>query len=202
MFGLFDILVWDNPDVDSTKPHRYFYRFKSRIRSSPSSIEEKGRSAETGQKQTILHYNEGATFIASTNLQVDVQIARQMLDIMTLGYLPPNIEYDRIAEYWTDTNLFNGIGLDNISQTSIEMMVATLCRDKEDLSKPFRHRLRDKASTDKTGWKMINIRLLPRYSDLFASLISGNPRGNIVSVISQQKQGKQQKESPIEKAII
>jgi hypothetical protein len=201
MFGLFNILVWRTPDIDDEKPKKYFYKFKSRIRTVPSSIEE-GKRDENGAKQTVLHYNEGATFIVTTNLQKSIDVARQMLDIMTRGYLPNIIPYDEIAAYWTDVNIYNGVSLDTMSQISIEMMVATLCRDPDDLSRPFRHRLRDDPGIGQHDWKILNIQRLPRYSDAWASLISGDPRGNLVSVISRQRQGKKQRESPIEKAVI
>jgi hypothetical protein len=201
MFGLFNILVWETPDIDDETPKKYFYKFKGRIRSVPSSIEENSRD-DTGQKQTILHYNEGATFIVTTNLQASIDVARQMLDIMTMGYLPNIIPYEEIAAYWTDVNTYNGISLNAISQTSIEMMVATLCRDPADMSRPFRHRIREDPKISPYDWKILNIRRLPRYSNAWASLISGDPRGNLVSVISKQRQGKSQRESPIEDVVM
>jgi hypothetical protein len=201
MFGLFNILVWETPDIEDETPKKYFYKFKSRIRTVPSSIEE-GKRNEEGAKQTILHYNEGATFIVTVNLQKSIDVARQMLDIMTWGYLPNIIPYEEIAAYWTDVNIYNGVNLDTMSQISIEMMVATLCRDPDDLSRPFRHRLRDDPKIDHHAWKILNIKRLPRYSDTWSSLISGDPRGNLVSVISRQRQGKKQRESPIEKAVL
>jgi hypothetical protein len=201
MFGLFNIFVWSTPDIDNETPKKYFYKFKSRIRSIPSSIEE-GKRDERGKKQTVLHYNEGATFIVTLHLQVSIDVARQMLDIMTLGYLPNVIPYEDIASYWTDVNIYNGVNLSAISQTSVEMMVATLCRDPDDMSRAFRHRLRDDPKTNPYAWKILNVRRLPRYSDTWASLISGDPRGNLVSIISRERDGKPQRESPIEKAII
>jgi hypothetical protein len=201
VFGLFNILVWKTPDVDDETPIKYFYKFKSRIRSIPSSIEEGGRD-ENGKKQIILHYNEGATFIVTVNLQTTIDVARQMLDIMTMGYLPNIIPYNEIAAYWTDVNTYNGVSLSAMSQICVEMMVATLCRDPDDMSRPFRYRLREDPKISQHAWKILNIRRLPRYSDAWASLISGDPKSNIVSVISRQRQGKPQHESPIENAVI
>jgi hypothetical protein len=187
--------------MEDETPKKYFYKFKSRIRTVPSSIEE-GKRDGNGEKQTVLHYNEGATFIVTVNLQKSIDVARQMLDIMTMGYLPSIIPYNEIAGYWTDVNIYNGVSLDTMSQTSIEMMVATLCRDPDDFSRPFRHRLRDDPKTGPYDWKILNIRRLPRYSDAWSSLISGDPRGNLVSIISRQREGKTHRESPIEKAVL
>jgi hypothetical protein len=201
LFGLFNILVWKTADIDNEVPKKYFYKFKSRIRTAPSSIEEAKRDA-SGRKQIGLHYNEGATFIVTTNLHATIDVARQMLDIMTNGYLPNIIPYEEIPAYWTDTNVYNKVSLATMSQTCIEMMVATICRDPDDMSRPFRHRLREDQNIGQNDWKILNIRRLPRYSDAWASLISGDPRGNIVSVISRQRAGKKQMESPIEKAVM
>jgi hypothetical protein len=200
IFGLFNILVWNTPDIDEEKPKKYFYKFKSRIRMIPSSIEE-GIDDE-GKKQMILHFNEGAVFISTVHLQKDINVARTMLDIMTMGYLPAVIPYDEIAQYWTDVNIYNGVGLDTISQTSIEMIVSALCRDPRDPTVPFRHTLASYPQTNLHDWRIINIRTLPRYSDTFASLVAGDPRQNVVTMISKQRAGKKQKENPIEKVIL
>jgi hypothetical protein len=125
-----------------------------------------------------------------------------MLDIMRIGYITNIMSYEEIAEYWTDVNIYNGISLDSMSQTSIEMMVATLCRDPKDLSRPFRHRLREDPSVSLYSWKILNIRRLPRYSNTWASVISGDPRGNLVSIIARQREGKKQSSSPVENAIL
>jgi hypothetical protein len=89
-----------------------------------------------------------------------------------------------------------------MSQSSIEIIVSEICRDPKDLSRPFRHRLRDEPDFNRNGWKIINIRLIPKFTSAFASLISGDPRGNLVSVISRQRQGKSQRPSPVEDAIL
>jgi len=200
VFGLFEIKIWSTEDIENEIPKAYFFKFKGRIRTVPTQMKE-GRSS-AGTKQTILSYDEGATFVVSTNLQTDSDVARQMLDIMTMGYLPNVIPYEEIAQYWTDVNIFNGISLDSMSQSAIEMIVSEIVRDPLDLSRPFRHRLRDDPKFSRTAWKIINIHNIPKFTSTFASLTSGDPRSNLVSVISRQRQGKQQRTSPLEDAIL
>lgn len=200
LFGIFEILLWSTYDIEDEKPEKVFFMFKSKITTAPSYIRE-DRNID-GDKEIVLCYNEGATFVTSTDVRVDSNVASKMLDIVTLGYLPNIMPYEEISRYWTDVNTFNGMSLDSMSQSAIDIITSALCRDPKDISRPFRHRLRDNPNFDSRNWKMINIRLLPKYTSAFASLTSGNPRGNLVSVIGRNRQGKSQKESPLEDAIL
>ena len=200
IFGLFEFRIWKTDDIEHETPDKFFFKFKSRIRTCPNHIRE-DRDMD-GKKYTVLEYDEGAIFIKSCDLQTDSDVARQMLDIMTMGYLPNIMPYDDIAQYWTDVNVFNGINLNSMSQSSIEIIVSEICRDPKDLSRPFRHRLRDEPEFNRNLWKILNIRNIAKYTSTFASIISGDPRGNLVSVISRRRQGKAQSTSPIEDAIL
>ena len=49
---------------------------------------------------------------------------------------------------------------------------------------------------------MLNTRMIPRYTSVWASLTSGDPKGNLTSMISKQRDGKVQKQTPLEDAIL
>lgn len=199
-FGLFEIKVWNSPEIETTKPTKYFFKFKSKISMTPSSIRE-GRSSD-GEKTEILCFNQGATFINSVDMRADAATASKMLDLATLGYVPNILPYEEIAQYWSDVNVFNGINLSRMSQTSIELIVSELCRDPKDYSRSFRKRLRDDPKFDRNNWKMINIKYISRFSSVFSSLTSGDPKGNLVSIISKTRSGVAQKDSPMEDSIL
>lgn len=199
-FCLFNIKVWKSEDIDKEKPEEFFFKYRNKIVTSPNNI--KTERDESGNKITVLCYNEGATFCESVDLKADKDVARRMLDLMTLGYLPNIISYEEIASYWTEVNVSNGVNLKSMSRTSIELIVSEMCRDPKDYSRAYRFRLRDEPNFNRKKWKLINIRQLPKYNSLFASLTSGDPRGNLVSMISRRRKGVEQKGSPVEDVIM
>lgn len=199
IFGLFDIYIWKTAEWFKETPKKYFFKFKSKILTEPSAIKEEKID---GKPYVILMYNEGSRFIVSTDMQKDMEVAKQFLDIMTLGYLPNVIPYEDISQFWIDVNVYNGVKMSAVSRSMHDIMVAELCRDPDDLSRPFRARIQEDPDIDRTSWKMLGTRYLPRYVSTFASLTSGNPKQNLISVIANQRRGAEQIQSPIEEAIM
>lgn len=205
IFGLITINVYDteiddDDNLDKAPFNEFFFKFKSMILMQPSNIIEIRN--KDGEKEWKLIFNKGSAFIKNKNIVVDSAVASKMLDIVMLGYFPNVIPYEEIAKYWTDVNNFNGVGLSAMGQKIIEMIISELCRDPQNQARAFRHKLRDDPKTDKTKYKMINIRLLPKYNSFFSSLTSGDPRGNLISIIGRSRNGEGQRESPVEQAIL
>jgi hypothetical protein len=202
-FGLFNIYVWDDYDIEHTKPRTFFFKFPSRIRTAPSVIDT--RRGKDGEKIRVLKYEEGDILIKSVAIQENSDVARQMLDIMFNAYLPDTIPYNNIYSFWTRVNIFNGVK-PAANEAILKIIISEICRDPDDLSRPFRHYLRDKflhggVIGDMSKRKMLNIRNIPKYNSTFASVTSGNAKQGITSSIARIRSGKIDKDSPIEKAI-
>ena len=206
MFGLFEIKVYDaNVEEDDIDEHTefktYFFKHKGMINCSPSSIKEK-RDPSTGEKIMTLVFRNGDKFIKNTVIAVNNAVASTMFNLMTLGYLPPIFPYEDIAQYWSDVNAFNGVKIGSMSQASIELIVSELARDPRNLSRTFRAKLRDNPNINRNGWKLINVREIPKYTSVFASIGAGDPKSSIISQIARQRDGASQKDSPVEDAIL
>ncbi len=207
LFGLFEIKVYDTNIIDEddinehTEYKTYFFKHKGMIYCSPSVIKEK-RDPKTGEKILTLVFRHSDVLIKNTTIAVDTEVASKMLDLMTLGYLPPIFPYEDIAQYWSDVNAFNGVKIGSMSQASIELIVSEVARDPKNLAKTFRSKLRDNPNTDRNGWKLINVREIPKYTSVFASIGAGDPKSSIISQIARQRSGEVQKDSPVEDAII
>jgi hypothetical protein len=205
IFGLFDILVWDTFEIEKYKPTVYHFKFPSKIRTSPSEIENKKFPGES-ENSIILKYTDGDVFIVSTAVQKDPNVARQMIDIIFNGYMPSTISYSDIYDFWTKVNDFNGVKI-NASEAVLELVISELCRDPNDLSQEFRKAIQKQyksnpgSKIDLKSRKMVNIRDIPKYSSTFASLTSGNPSQGITSSIARRRTGKPDKETPVETAI-
>lgn len=201
IFGLFEIKVYmTEEDYVNNKPKHIFFKHIGKILTCPSAITDT-RDANK-EKCILLSYKKGDSFIKNVNITVDSKVASILLDLMTLGYFPNVINYDDLATYWANASKYNGVSLDSMSMTSIELIVSEICRDPKNLARPFRHKLRENPKTDHKDWKMINIRLLPKYSSIWASITSGDPRNNLISIISRMRKGEGQKYSPVEDAAL
>lgn len=206
MFGLFEIKVYEagieEDEITERTPFKpYFFKHKGMIYCSPSVIKEK-RDPSTGEKILTLVFRNGDKFIKNTTIAVNNEVASTMLDLMTLGYLPPVFPYEDIAQYWSDVNTFNGIKVGSMSQASIELIVSEVARDPKNLSRTFRAKLRDNPNINRNDWKLINIREIPKYTSVFASIGAGDPKSSIISQIARQRDGESQKDSPVEDAIL
>lgn len=200
IFALLEIKVFkDDEAIQKNKPESFFFKYLTKILTSPSRISS-GRD-ENGEKTEILEYTAGDAFIKNKNIIIDSTVAECMLNLMTLGYFPNLIEYQELANFWAKVSKFNDVGLDSMSMSSIELIVSELCRDSQNYARPFRHKLRENPKTDLKSWKIINIKYLPRYNSVFASLTAGDPKSNIVSICSRLRNGETQKYSPVEEAI-
>ena len=202
ILGLIEIKVYDTEeDVEKNHSRNVFFKHIGMIITCPSSITDVRHKGED-DKYINLTYKQGDAFIQNVNITQDSKVASIVLDLMTSGYFPNVIPYDEIAQYWSDASAYNGVGLSAMSQSSIELIVSELCRDPKNLSRSFRHKIAEDPHTDKMRWKMINIKLLPRYSSVFSSITSGDARNNLISIVSRLRSGSQQIDSPVEDAIL
>lgn len=202
ILGLIEIKVYDTEeDVEKNHSRNVFFKHIGMIITCPSSITDVRHKGED-DKYINLTYKQGDAFIQNVNITQDSKVASIVLDLMTSGYFPNVIPYDEIAQYWSDASAYNGVGLSAMSQSSIELIVSELCRDPKNLSRSFRHKIAEDPHTDKMRWKMINIKLLPRYSSVFSSITSGDARNNLISIVSRLRNGSQQIDSPVEDAIL
>lgn len=205
IFGLFEMKVYETEeDVENNTPKHLFFKQIGRILTSPSSIADIRHeiSEEKNDKYYLLSYKLGDQFIKNKNIIVDSNVANTVLNIFTLGYFPNVLNYEELAEYWVNASAYNGVSLSGLSQRSIELIISEICRDSSDLTRPFRYKLKDNPKTDHKSWKLINIRMLPKYASVFSSLTSGDARNNLVSMVSRLRNGGKQIESPLEDAIL
>lgn len=202
ILGLIELKIYDTEeDIKNNTPRHKFFKHVGMIMTCPSSITDVRHKGEN-DKYILLTYKQGDAFIKNKHITQDSTVASIVLDLMTSGYFPNVIPYDEIAQYWSDASAYNGVGLSAMSQSSIELIVSDLCRDPKNLAKSFRHKVAEDPKTDRRKWKMINIKILPRYSSVFSSITSGDARNNVISIVSRLRNGDTQLSTPIEDAIL
>ena len=202
ILGLIELKIYDtDKDVELKRSRNIFFKHVGMIITCPSAITDVRRKGED-DKYINLSYKTGDMFIQNKNITVNSKVADTILSLMTSGYFPNVLDYEEVADYWSKSTTYNGVKMDSMSQSSIELIVSELCRDSKNLAKSFRHRIKEDPKTDRKKWKMINIVQLPRYSSVFSTLTSGDARNNLISIVSRLRNGEQQVDSPVEDAII
>lgn len=105
------------------------------------------------------------------------------------------LPYSELALSLIDTLENNEIGGNML--LPIEIMIAGLCRNKNDVSKEFRFSASEsKDSSD--NFQMINIREIPRNTSSFSAISSENITEGLITTIGNSKKGNARTISPLE----
>jgi len=77
-----------------------------------------------------------------------------------------------------------------------------LCRDKKDLTQPFRKEIgKDKAGITQYDYENINLKRLPPLSSTFTAITFEDMNQSLISSIKKNRNGEKEVDSPIEKTI-
>ena len=112
---------------------------------------------------------------------------------MIYGNLPPTIPYNKLYEYINYNAQLNGFSY-NMTAQMLGIIVSELCRDKNDLTRPFR--LTD--MKDQLAYTMVSIKALPKFISPYVAITSENADESIANAI-MNKTGV---ESPLEKVMM
>jgi hypothetical protein len=124
----------------------------------------------------------------------------KLLDMLLQGFIPKSVPYDQVISLFNDACTLNGMKL-NVADTIMEVMIAELSRDANDIKKPFRYTLRDKPGVSMYASKRIKMLSLARLTNNFAAISSADPKQGITVSIGRERTGEPQAESAVEKAI-
>ena len=104
----------------------------------------------------------------------------------------PRIRYDVIHEYFNENAALNGFKY-GVSSQMLGIIVSELCRDPNDLTKPFRMTKME----DMSAYKPINIEQIPYYISPYTSITNINWDKAVINACLL----KDGKESPLEKVL-
>jgi hypothetical protein len=81
------------------------------------------------------------------------------------------------------------------------LILSELCRDKNDLHRPFREAIARQANYNQFAYQSINLREIPSLSNTFAALSFEDFDNAAIASINNNNSNMKEKESPIEKII-
>lgn len=195
--GVCDWAIIDkNGKMGKVRPFLFPTMFlcKPRTISSPTKIKLTEDSDETDY--ILLKFQKGDEVISDTRVPQlidNVEIFFKMA-IMT-AKIPTSVPYDKIWELFFESASLNGFSY-NLNVQLFHLMIAAICRDKNDISKQFN-------STDMSNmnaYKLINIKTVPKYISPYAALTSENWDESVRAAILM-KDDPNTKESPLEKVV-
>lgn len=173
------------------------FKCPTMIRCRPSSItkEPKFHLQGTSEPQAyrLLHFTKGDELISNVNVPMVVDNVEKFVNLLIRANLPETIPYDQIHEYIMANAALNKFNY-KISPQIIGVLVSELCRDPNDLSRPFRFT----DMKDMNGYKAISILKVPKYTSPYTAITSENADEAIAAAMTV----KSNTESPLEKIMM
>ena len=186
--GIFDwALVNENGRASKARPFKY----PTIILCKPDRIEKVGNLSLNGLKPKdyrILHFKQGDEVISDIHVPRLIDNVEMIFSLMVLveNKMPVTIPYDKLHEYFPENMELNGKGY-GLSMQMFGLMMSELCRDPEDISKPFR--LSETIKHSMYGYRQISIKEVPKFVSPFTSLTSENWDDSLMAAINMSNEG-------------
>ena len=193
--------------ADGSKGKLMTFNFPTMFMCRPGKVEKKKNvildDGLDASDYRILIFNKGDQLITRCHVEQDIDNVSELfrLHIQT-GRIPNTIPYDTLYRYPFDCMSLNSKGY-NVHSQAMGLLYSKICRDPNDISKPFR--LSRTIGHKMTGYTPISIKEASKYISPFVSLTSENLDESIISAVllsDDEKTGKiTHKESPLERVI-
>ena len=183
------------------------FSFPTRFICKPRSIEKKKDIALEENLDVsnyrILRFEKGDQLITRCHVEQNIDNVSELFRLhIKTGKIPNNLDYSSLYKFPFEAMELNSKGY-SVHAQAMGLIYSKICRDPEDISKPFRmSKLIDKQMT---GYKPISIKDAAKYISPFVSLTSENLDESIMSAVllsEEEKNGKPHKENPLERVLM
>ena len=149
------------------------------------------------KKYTVLTFDKDTEMWSRLGIQslMNVQI---FMDNILSGRFDNNIPYDMILPAWIENTKLNNVSL-NVPVTTMDMVVAMMCRDKK-TGKKFSEVVGKDPNHSMIGYTFVNIREASA-SSVFGALSFEDQNAMLDTSINMTLLNKEQRISPIEKIL-
>lgn len=178
------------------------FRFPTVFLCKPYEIEKEKdlqlTSYSNKEDYRILKFKKGDEVVTSTKVPQVVDNAEEFLKMLFITAKVPNtLPYDKIWEYFIESFELNG-GSYNVNYQIIMMMIAEICKCKDDLSKPYRL----SNSKSMNDYTIQSVKELPRYISPLAAISSENWDESIMSAVMMSKEPDKIIDTPMERILM
>jgi hypothetical protein len=172
------------------------YTTKENI-SSEADTEEEGEDEEDSSFRVFV-IEKGETFLESESIVIGSANLEGFVKLLHSGKLPKTT-YEMIYKLYMDVQKSNKTTL-GVSSSTLEAIIAELCRWKKDHSIPFRIALK-KDSTKDTDFEMVSLKTLPELISAFSGVSFENINRSLLVGINNKRLGKEDRMTPMEQII-
>jgi len=185
LFGLFDLYVWgvDDDHGNISKAKKIGFRIPTVVTTYPNKIDK-----EKMKDGIVLEYVGGDDIITNLLVERDTTVARDFLKLILAGKLPDDIPYDKIMDYWLESNAINKVNL-GVNILFQDLIVMVVSRDPGNTTRQFRELLRDKPTTSMKDRKLLNIDKITSIMNHFSAFIGADPKAGITATIGAENEG-------------
>ena len=147
----------------------------------------------------LLRFRKGDEVISQVRVPQILDNVELFFKLATISAKIPNtVPYDTGWQLFNENIQLNGENY-NLSAQLFGILWAALCRDPNDVSRPFRYT----DCKDMTGYKPISIRMVPKFISPYAAIVSeGWDEALMSSIMLSDKDEKDIINSPLEKIIM
>lgn len=200
--GLF---TWNIMKKDGTLGDYKLFNYPTMILCKPSDI-DKVKSLSLGDNiepdnYRVLRFEYGDEVISQIyvpQLPDNVELFYKLSVISSK--IPKNIKYNEGWKIFLENAELNGINY-KLSAQLFGILWSELCRDPDDISRPFR--LSKYIYKDMNAYKAISIKMSPKYVSPYTAMISENfDEGLMAADILSTKSDKEILNSPLEKIVM
>lgn len=179
LIGVLDYAIFD-PNGKNSGLKRFY--FPSVFLTKPSSIDKmkdiRLTKTQDPKDYRLLRYKKGDPIVVSTKVPQELSNMEDFYKVFLYGKLPTTIPYDKLQDYFNKNINLNGSSY-NLNVQIFGMVISEVCRDPNNLSKPFRNT----RFTDPTAYKPISVRDIPKYISPHQSLCSENWDNAVIGAI-------------------
>lgn len=176
-------------------PMRCSFEFESFYNQNAKLKESTG-----AEDYTVFVIKNGMTFLDSVRKEKSAANSKDFVFSLHGGKMPSTIPYPELIQLYIDNLNLNGTKIANPS-CILEITIAELSRDMNDISTPFRKTAGSGKETNMNNYKMINIKDLPPLNSTFTALSFEDMDASIITSIKKRRNNEKEQESPVEKVI-
>lgn len=202
--GIFNFMVYSQPKDSKNKGEIHLLKLPMEIKfefDSFHDITTKLRPDSETEDYRVFELSRGSVFIDSVTKEKSAENSKKFIYLLHGGKLPKALKYQDAIELYHESIALNNVKLNNPS-VIFEMIIAELCRYKNNIEVPFRSIIgRDNSKASEYDYSNINLKKLPSINSTFNAMTFEDVNQAIISSIKKTRNNETENESPVEKII-
>ena len=123
----------------------------------------------SSREYEVFRLTDGDIFMDRVVIEQSATAVINFVNSLHDGQIPETIPYPELINLYLNALDLNHVSLKNPSVV-FELILSELCRDKNDLHRPFREAIARQANYNQFAYQSINLREIPSLSNTFAAL--------------------------------